>query len=457
MVSVDNRRQRILSIPQSLKEFLTGKLEHGNLSADLKLLPTAKLKKLISELEDFIPKIGELLDSANTPQGESLPENLQGHLKDILWLKDVAQLILELAEHRLMIVLESEPGGGTQNPRQKHPIGPHGEHPGVVDNVVVKTARTLPDIQGLSSFQTQRVRAFLNDWMNSGQPMDLPILRNRLVNVLPTEIVNRLTTPELERIARTETLYAHNQRRVEQVKEHHGKEAIKEKRWHWVTAHDNRVCQFCNAVENGGPAPWKGKFLHFSGNPYKLNELQKMDDLHRLSGHPNCRCNTEYKPALLEKSLNLEKSDRFISGFASVEVVDSQGDRILIDGLKESVDWFKENTPYLHLEHESIPIGQIAEIEFKTHESGLEGLWIRCQLFKGYDIHNQVWDFVKAGKFKGFSIRGKGHREYKTCSGKLCQRIVPQFDLLEISLTESPANPLALLDEQMSMFEKCLA
>ncbi len=399
----------------------------GNISSDL--------VSLLDKIEAMQMKLAPYLD-VDRPK----PEHKALEMRLMLAFDAVQRLMMDNPT--------GVPGGGRT-------IGPQSRG-GSRGAFVAKTARTLPDIQQLTSFQTGILRTFLEDYRRSGQPMDLPILRDRLARILPEDIRNALTPEDFTRIIRTETAYTSRQQNIDATKEAHGNEVVNEKKWHWLTSKDQRVCKICNTIENGGSVKIVGKMIQLSGNPYKLRELESIQEMHNLTIHPQCRCAVRYNP-LESKSLMLEKSNNYISGFAHVETLDLLGDLVLNEGMKESVKWFLKHTPIIHVEHESFPIGRIVKMAWKMDpRTKKQGLWLRCQLFKGYKPHQMVLDDLKAGKFKGFSIKFFPNRYVKQCKDDVCQRVIRDISLVEISLVSDPANPAALLDS-LEQFEKCLS
>jgi len=165
-----------------------------------------------------------------------------------------------------------------------------------------------------------------------------------------------------------------------------------------------------------------------------------------------CPDEADLKKALesaLETVLKVEfltKQDRHISGWASVEVLDRQGELVSIDAFSDdSIKWFVENTPHIHLEHSDIPLGKVTVLE-KRSRDGRPGLWVEADFYSKYTIHDEVWKAIESGAIKGFSFRGRALEKERRCDASVCYAYVPAVELYGISIVPRPANPLATIE-----------
>jgi hypothetical protein len=142
----------------------------------------------------------------------------------------------------------------------------------------------------------------------------------------------------------------------------------------------------------------------------------------------------------MTKSNEIFKSLRIVSGFASVEVRDSQGDLIDIDAIDHAMYEFMSQSRSLHFEH-SLPIGEILKWE-RREKDGHDAIWIEAYLYDN-DATKEIWEKVQNKEIHGFSIRGIAKERD---NGK-----ITDLELYEISLVFQPANPQAVL---VSAFEK---
>lgn len=81
--------------------------------------------------------------------------------------------------------------------------------------------------------------------------------------------------------------------------------------------------------------------------------------------------------------------------------------------------------------------------EFDLGDKKVKGLWIRAKIWNSGEA-NLLWDQIKSGAIKGFSIGGVAteYRVAKLNNGGHA-RVITKFELDEISLTAAPANELA--------------
>ena len=105
------------------------------------------------------------------------------------------------------------------------------------------------------------------------------------------------------------------------------------------------------------------------------------------------------------KSFDDEKM--LVSGFASVEEVDKQGDLITLEAFKKAVARLgaDDETLSLNYGHTSAKIGTVRKMVF-MEDTTPRKLWIEAQLKRNSKLAKQAWEDVKAGKLKAFSIGG---------------------------------------------------
>lgn len=102
---------------------------------------------------------------------------------------------------------------------------------------------------------------------------------------------------ELSRIARTETTRITNLARMNRWT----KVGAPEDRYELVIARDERVCEHCRAVAEGGTIEVNGLLKAFHGNPYTFSEMRNIGGDGTIHG-PNCRCAWARKPASYMKA-----------------------------------------------------------------------------------------------------------------------------------------------------------
>ncbi len=102
---------------------------------------------------------------------------------------------------------------------------------------------------------------------------------------------------ELSRIARTETTRITNLARMNRWT----KVGIPDDRYELVIAHDERVCEHCRTVAEGGTIEVDGLLKAYHGNPYTFSEMRNIGGDGTIHG-PNCRCAWARIPASYMKA-----------------------------------------------------------------------------------------------------------------------------------------------------------
>lgn len=143
---------------------------------------------------------------------------------------------------------------------------------------------------------------------------------------------------------------------------------------------------------------------------------------------------------------------RYVAGWASVEIVDKDGDLIPISVLKSAMLRYVERGGDVHIGHSNLKVGKIVQWQIMKHpDTGKWGVYIIASVFDSYKIDDLTWQAIKEGKIKAFSIGGKGvpTTVVKTDdNGKpMTLRSYETVEISEISFVESPRNPLAYIDE----------
>lgn len=108
----------------------------------------------------------------------------------------------------------------------------------------------------------------------------------------------------------------------------------------------------------------------------------------------------------IEKSVGETDGERIISGMASDESVDMDGQKVAASGIEKSLSYFRKFGK-LDYDHKSklgpqYLIGEPLEASVKGGKFYLKG-----KLYKGVKVADDVWDMLKAGAKMGFSVAGK--------------------------------------------------
>ncbi|WP_457556328.1 HK97 family phage prohead protease [Candidatus Pyrohabitans sp.] len=141
----------------------------------------------------------------------------------------------------------------------------------------------------------------------------------------------------------------------------------------------------------------------------------------------------------------IDEEKRIAKGWASVEIVDLEGDVISIDAFKKIMDvYLKRGGPILD-EHTHKHVGKTLSYEFKE-KNGRPGVLLTFQIFKDYSIDDQVWEEIKSGKKRGLSVGFKPLEQVQKCTPEMCRNEIKEIELFEVSVVQMPANPEATIE-----------
>lgn len=140
----------------------------------------------------------------------------------------------------------------------------------------------------------------------------------------------------------------------------------------------------------------------------------------------------------------VDAEKRIVSGFATLDNVDRQGDIVTAEASQKAFERFRGN---VRLMHQPIPAGKV--VNFRTDKffdkntnKEYSGVYVDTYISKGAQ---DVWEMVLDGTLTGFSIGGaiKDFDKAYDASSDSTVRVVKDYDLVELSLVDSPANQLA--------------
>lgn len=147
-----------------------------------------------------------------------------------------------------------------------------------------------------------------------------------------------------------------------------------------------------------------------------------------------------------------DKDRRLFGGWATVEVVDKQGEKVDIDAFKKVMKAFMDMGGNIIDTHSNKTVAKVLNYEFKKKE-GEDALWLDMECYDHYDYHDEVWEKIKSGHYKGLSMGGrrkKGEFELK-CDTDGCHNHVKGIELFEVSIVDKPANQEATIEEVNQM------
>jgi hypothetical protein len=138
----------------------------------------------------------------------------------------------------------------------------------------------------------------------------------------------------------------------------------------------------------------------------------------------------------------VDQENRLVSGFATLDNVDSQGDVVLAEASKEAFARARGNIREMH---QPIAVGKMVDFreeEFYHDGEFYRGIFVTAYVSKGAEA---TWEKVLDGTLTGFSIGGniiEASNEFVKEQGKSV-RFIKSYDLVELSLVDNPANQLA--------------
>ena len=139
--------------------------------------------------------------------------------------------------------------------------------------------------------------------------------------------------------------------------------------------------------------------------------------------------------------VNREK--RTVSGFATLDNVDQTGDVVTADASMKAFENFRGN---LREMHQPIAVGKVVSFKPETFydpekKEFFNGVYVDAYISKG---SQDTWEKVLDGTLQGFSIGGKikeSENEVNKSTGQSV-RFIKDYDLMELSIVDSPANEL---------------
>jgi hypothetical protein len=140
----------------------------------------------------------------------------------------------------------------------------------------------------------------------------------------------------------------------------------------------------------------------------------------------------------------VDKERRIVSGFASLDNLDKQDDIVTAEASMEAFAKFRGNIREMH---QPLAVGKMVDFKAEKYfdpesKKFYNGVFVSAYVSKGAQ---DTWEKVLDGTLAGFSIGGRMNKwddGFDEKSDKAI-RIIKQYDLVELSLVDSPANQFA--------------
>jgi hypothetical protein len=150
----------------------------------------------------------------------------------------------------------------------------------------------------------------------------------------------------------------------------------------------------------------------------------------------------------------VDREKRTVSGFASLDNVDKHGDIVTAEASKAAFDNFRGNIREMHGPSAVGKMLNFKEDSFFDKETGKKysGIYVTAYVSKGAQ---DAWEKCLDGTYTGFSIGGNivDAKMEKSDDGSESRRVIHKYELHELSLVDSPANPLANIFSIQKMAE----
>lgn len=143
----------------------------------------------------------------------------------------------------------------------------------------------------------------------------------------------------------------------------------------------------------------------------------------------------------------VDKAKRLVSGFATLDNLDSQGDIVLSDASSRAFTRARGNIREMH---QPLAVGRMVDFvekEYYDPEDGevYTGIYVTARVSEGAE---STWKKCLDGTLSGFSIGGeitKASNGFSKDAGRDV-RYIEDYDLTELSLVDNPANQKANFD-----------
>jgi hypothetical protein len=140
----------------------------------------------------------------------------------------------------------------------------------------------------------------------------------------------------------------------------------------------------------------------------------------------------------------VDKERRTVSGFATLDNLDRQGDVVPAEASKKAFERFRGNVREMH---QPIAVGKIVSFKedkyFDPEEQKFySGIYVSAYVSKGAQ---DTWEKVLDGTLTGFSIGGEINDTDDVFDEDMNKtyRVIKDYDLSELSLVDNPANQFA--------------
>jgi outer membrane murein-binding lipoprotein Lpp len=140
----------------------------------------------------------------------------------------------------------------------------------------------------------------------------------------------------------------------------------------------------------------------------------------------------------------VDEERRTVSGFATLDNIDKQADIVTAEASVQAFSKFRGNIREMH---QPTAVGKMVNFKEEKYfdpetKKFYSGVYVSAYISKGAQ---DTWEKVLDGTLSGFSIGGKMNKWDDAYDEKMDAkiRIIKEYDLVELSLVDSPANQFA--------------
>jgi len=152
------------------------------------------------------------------------------------------------------------------------------------------------------------------------------------------------------------------------------------------------------------------------------------------------------KSELFSKAVvvKLNETDRTFQVWASVDVIDRQGERIPMEYLEEAIPAWINRGGFIVDNHSNRVVGQATDYKFKdkTMEDGskIAGVLIDAFIFRGYTVDDDVWERIRNDKTEGASVGGTALETKIICDDTKCEKLLGPIEIYELTIASDTAR-----------------
>jgi len=140
----------------------------------------------------------------------------------------------------------------------------------------------------------------------------------------------------------------------------------------------------------------------------------------------------------------VDQERRIVSGFATLDNIDKQMDIVTPEASLKAFEKFRGNIREMH---QNIAVGKMVAFKEDKYfdpetKKFFKGIYVSAYISKGAQ---DAWEKVLDGTYSGFSIGGRMNEWDDAYDEKMDApiRVIKNYDLLELSLVDTPANQFA--------------